>query len=592
MRWSRRAARRCRTRRSRCSTSTTPRADRRARDERPPRPLGLLRRRVLAGRPAGVGLGRRAGRPARLLGDAGRPVRARRPDPGRPFPGGDRLRADAARRPPVRREQPRWRSLHHRAVRGPARPPGDGHQPEHGPDHGHDRPGAPGDPFGVAFNRDATKAYVTNWTGRSVSVIDTSRPARAEDDPALAGRRSAPGRPSDGDRRQPAKRRDLHGQRLERHRERPRLAPRPARRHHRRRPRPGRAEGVDAGGARGQPGRRDALRRRRRRERRRGGRPPHAPRPRVHPDGLVPGRRQGGTRRAPARGREHQRLRRGPEPVRAVLAAPGPGVRHGHRVLAGLLREPVQRHHDPRVGAGRRPARRARVRPPAATVDGGGAPQQPRRRAARAPSRGGVRHPPRHLRDQGEPHLRPGLRRSGQGKRRPLARPVQGRLRAEPARARPQVHAARQLLRRRGGVAGRPPMVDPGDGDRLRRQGLAVRLRLGVLPKLRQRVRAARPAVRVGAAGRRPDGAADCGGRDGGVPVGRRVRPRRQLPRLRRGHAVERPAQLPQRDRVLRPHPPSGPLRRARRPALPRLEPRLLRPRGARARVGAGVSRL
>ncbi len=33
--------------------------------------------------------------------------------------------------------------------------------------------GTPGDPFGVAFNRAATKAYVTNWTGRSVSVIDT-----------------------------------------------------------------------------------------------------------------------------------------------------------------------------------------------------------------------------------------------------------------------------------------------------------------------------------------------------------------------------------------------------------------------------------
>ena len=239
-----------------------------------------------------------------------------------------------------------------------------------------------------------------------------------------------------------------------------------------------------------------------------------------------------------------------------------------------------------------RPARRARVRPPAATVDGGGAPQQPRRRAAARPARGGVRDPPRHLRDQGEPHLRPGLRRPGQGQRRPVARPVQGRLGAEPARARPPVHAARQLLRRRGGVAGRPPMVDPGDGHRLRRQDLAVRLRLGLLPKLRQRVRAAGPAVRVGAAGRRPDGAADGGGRDRRLPVGRRLRPRRQLPRLRRGHAVGRPAQLPQRHRLLRPHPPPGPLRRARRPALPRLEPRLLRPRGARARVGARVPRL
>ena len=35
--------------------------------------------------------------------------------------------------------------------------------------------GRPLDPFGVTFNADATKAYVTNWTGRSVAVIDTAR---------------------------------------------------------------------------------------------------------------------------------------------------------------------------------------------------------------------------------------------------------------------------------------------------------------------------------------------------------------------------------------------------------------------------------
>ena len=40
-------------------------------------------------------------------------------------------------------------------------------------------------------------------------------------------------------------------------------------------------------------------------------------------------------------------------------------------------------------------------------------------------------------------------------------------------------------------------MVDPGDRHRLRGQDLAVRLRLGLLPKLRQRVRAAGPAVRL-----------------------------------------------------------------------------------------------
>ena len=34
--------------------------------------------------------------------------------------------------------------------------------------------GAALDPFGVAFDNDGTKAYVSNWTGRSVGVIDTS----------------------------------------------------------------------------------------------------------------------------------------------------------------------------------------------------------------------------------------------------------------------------------------------------------------------------------------------------------------------------------------------------------------------------------
>jgi YVTN family beta-propeller protein len=35
--------------------------------------------------------------------------------------------------------------------------------------------GRPLDPFGVTFNTQATRAYVTNWTGRSVAVIDTAR---------------------------------------------------------------------------------------------------------------------------------------------------------------------------------------------------------------------------------------------------------------------------------------------------------------------------------------------------------------------------------------------------------------------------------
>src|SRR5262245_52084835 len=37
--------------------------------------------------------------------------------------------------------------------------------------------GVPLDPYGVAFNRDGTKAYVTQWMGRSVAVVDTRRQA-------------------------------------------------------------------------------------------------------------------------------------------------------------------------------------------------------------------------------------------------------------------------------------------------------------------------------------------------------------------------------------------------------------------------------
>ncbi|MGZ4482441.1 MAG: alkaline phosphatase family protein [Gaiellales bacterium] len=96
---------------------------------------------------------------------------------------------------------------------------------------------------------------------------------------------------------------------------------------------------------------------------------------------------------------------------------------------------------------------------------------------------------------------------------------------------------------------------------------------MGLLPQLRQRVRAAIPAVRQRAAGRRPDGAAPGGGGHGRIPVGRCLSARGELPGLRRGHPVGRSKQLPQREGVLRPHPPAGQVRRSRRPALPRLEP-------------------
>ena len=41
--------------------------------------------------------------------------------------------------------------------------------------------GAAREPFDVAFNRAATNAYVTNWGGRSVSVIDTSKQRKVAD---------------------------------------------------------------------------------------------------------------------------------------------------------------------------------------------------------------------------------------------------------------------------------------------------------------------------------------------------------------------------------------------------------------------------
>jgi YVTN family beta-propeller protein len=53
--------------------------------------------------------------------------------------------------------------------------------------------GTPLDPIDIAFNRDGTRAFVTNWTGRSVSVIDTATQQKIADiilspqnDPLLA----------------------------------------------------------------------------------------------------------------------------------------------------------------------------------------------------------------------------------------------------------------------------------------------------------------------------------------------------------------------------------------------------------------------
>ena len=359
-----------------------PGADGRARDERPSWPLGLLRRRLLAGRQAGVGVGRRAGRPALLPRDpAGRFV------PDGPVPAGHFPAGIAYGQTPLGDRLYVANNLGGDpfttgAVRGSAGPPGHGHQPGHGPDHRHDRPRARRSTRSASRSTTtATKAYVTNWMGRSVSVIDTT--AQRVWRPSGSRRPTIRSRPiTHGDRRQPENdeiytanaisdtvsvldsRRDRLAATID-------VALVPGA------PKGSMPEGLAVSPDGGTLYVADAgenavavvdLRTRRVRG--------------FIPTAWYPADVEGRSRRPPARRRQHQRLRCRPEPVRTVLAAPGPGMRDGHRVLPGLLREPVQRHDDPRVGAGDRPARRPRVRPPAAAVDGAGAPQQPRRRAA------------------------------------------------------------------------------------------------------------------------------------------------------------------------------------------------------------------
>ena len=87
------------------------------------------------------------------------------------LPGRDRVRPNAARRPPLRRQQPRRRR------RAPRTRPG---RTVTVIDPATNRVtsvidlGVAAQPFGVAFERRGSKAYVTQWLGRSVSVIDTA----------------------------------------------------------------------------------------------------------------------------------------------------------------------------------------------------------------------------------------------------------------------------------------------------------------------------------------------------------------------------------------------------------------------------------
>ena len=110
-------------------------------------------------------------------------------------------------------------------------------------------------------------------------------------------------------------------------------------------------------------------------------------------------------------------------------------------------------------------------------------------------------------------------------------------------------------------------------------------------PRARLRARGLRRAVPDRAARLRPHDLPRRGRADPRLPVGQRLQPQRQLPRLRLLH--EDPGRLRRHRQHVGDHPPRRPpLRRPRRRALPGLQHGLLRPRRARARVGARVRQL
>ena len=291
-------------------------ADRHRRLRLPPRHGrgGLLRRHVLARRQARVGLRRRPERRPRLRGRQG-PARDRH-DPDAALPRRDR--PTARRRAATASTSPTTSP----AVAGSSNPPGRSVtviDPNTNQVTGTIDLGLALQPYGVTFSRRGSKAYVTNWMGRSVSVIDTrtetvrrrillsppSNPLLADHPNAIA---TNPRRnevyTANGNSDTVSfidTRRDrviktlkvglVGGARPGRDPQRP----------HR------------------QPGRAAALRGARRRERDRGHRPRPPPEGRLHPDGLEPDRRRHHPRRVEAR--DHDRERGRPAPARA---APGP----------------------------------------------------------------------------------------------------------------------------------------------------------------------------------------------------------------------------------------------------------------------------
>ena len=210
----------------------------------------------------------------------------------------------------------------------------------------------------------------------------------------------------------------------------------------------------------------------------------------THPRGLVP-RRPRLRRPAPdAARRQHQGSRRPPEAVRG-----GRGAAGRHRVqlaplprvaLAGAAARDERAARPERDGLAQPPPRAHRGGPPAA------APRPARPRRARADRRAEP-HQARRLRDQGEPHLRPGARRRRGRQRRPVAVHLRRAGHAQPAQAGARVRAARQHLLRRHPQRRRPPVEH--DRDRHGLPGALLRRLAAQLPRRHGRGRGRRPRL-------------------------------------------------------------------------------------------------
>ena len=265
-------------------------------------------------------------------------------------------------------------------------------------------------PYGVAFGRSGRRVYVTNWMGRSVSVIDT-RTERIRRRILL----SPPNNPQLADHPNAIVANPRRNEVYTANGNSDTVSVIDTKRERVVRTMPvGLAHGVRTGSmpncARGRARRQAALRRARGRERDRRARPRAPQADRLHPDGVEPDRRGHDTRRQADRDHERERRR----PARAPLRGP---LRR-RRLLDRRPRLRVGRGARPSTRGGisvvRTPYRKKRLR----KLTSRRAAQQPRPRAARPQAAIPRRDPARHLRRQGEPHLRSGAGEPRQGRRR------------------------------------------------------------------------------------------------------------------------------------------------------------------------------